>query len=355
MFSTVTERPRPQKSRKNSHLEEIFRLKEELSEAQNERQDAVEMVHMMAQDLLEAREAFDQKSEELKAAQADLAGCEDELTTSREKVYRLSVQIQMEKHQANRGKKSTNVQSGFPQKVAERGRLRGRANDLTASFAGKQVDQTEMEESRSQSERELTTLQEQNSMLTASPATEQARKKAATQRNGKLFRALHERITELKINLDEKNAELTTKSTVAADTAYDKWQAALQDSRQQFETKLKRSEEASSAQLAWERELRIAAEAELDAKFEEVGALQSIKADLVAKMHELEEQKQRSKYFKGVSERLSKEVKDANEECREKVEAEYVLTKQLIDLKAQMKTLQQLMRMREIPETLPGS
>ncbi len=81
---------------------------------------------------------------------------------------------------------------------------------------------------------------------------------------------LRKQVTQLESTIKEKDTELTTKVSLAAGAAYDKWQPIIREKQLQFETTLRETEERLNAQVTHEQELRRTAEATLHTTREEM-------------------------------------------------------------------------------------
>ena len=201
MSSIIPEQKKPQVPQKRANLDELFRLRKELIDLREEKEQAEEMSEMMGQDLFRAEEEVAAKGDELKRKEAKLLDYEEQVKTWRERAQSLTLEVQ----EANRVIAETK-----------------QASDIREMAISSKA------ESSMQKEQELLNLQEQ--------------------------------VTQLKATLDEKDAELTDKIALAAGKAYDKWQAVLKDKQLEFDSKLKESEERATADLSQQQELRREAE-----------------------------------------------------------------------------------------------
>ena len=237
MSGAMPERPlRPQPPPKKAHLDEVMRLMKELEELREEKGQAEEMTDLMGQDLQIAEEQVEKKDNELRRKEAELLKCGEELKNWKQKAQTLSIEVEEERRLAAGIKESLEMQE-----VAASSRMNN------ASGQGE----------------ELLRLREQVEQLTTSLTEKEAQMKSIGARSMKELVYLRKQATQLKTTISEKDTELTTKLTLAANSAYDQSQATIRENKLRFEATLRETEDRLRAQLAQEQELRHAAEATL--------------------------------------------------------------------------------------------
>lgn len=274
MSTAMPERPfKPQPPPKKAHLEEVVRLMKELEEMREEQRQAEEMTDLMGQDLQIAQEAVEKKDDELKRKEVELLKCREELKNCHQRAQRLLDQ--------DKGRQIAGVEKSItmPEVAVSSGmdngsdkgeeilRLRDQVANLITALAGKDA---EKKEAGLQSEEELSYLRKQVEQLTTSLTEKEAQWKSIGSRSMKELVYLRKQATQLKSTISDKDAELTKKVALAAGSAYDQWQATIQDKKLEFETTLRETEERLSAQLAQEQKLRRTAEATLQETREEM-------------------------------------------------------------------------------------
>ena len=307
MSAAMPERPlKPQPPPKKAHLDEVVRLMKELEEIRDEKQQAEEMTDLMGQDLQIAQEEVEKKDGELRTKEAQLLKCGKELKNWRQKAQSLALEIEEEKRLAAGIKESIEMQevavSSRMDNESGRGeelsRLRDRVASLITSLATKDA---EKKEAGLQAEEELSYLRKQVEQLTTSLTEKEAQMKSIGSRSMKELVYLRKQATQLKSTISQKDGELTKQVALAAGSAYDQWQATIQDNKLQFETTLRETEERLNAQLAQEQELRSTAEA----------ALQELREQMLKNPHQdqsWDEQLQLETSYKQAEERLREQL-----------------------------------------------
>ena len=275
LSAAMPQRPlKPQPPPKKAHLDEVIRLMKELEELREEKGQADEMTDLMGQDLQIAQEEVEKKDDELRRKETELLRCTEELKNWRQKAQDLSIEVQEERRQVAAIKESIEtpevaVPSGRgnePGRGQELVRLRDQVANLITSLATKDA---EKKEAGLQTQEELSYLRKQVEQLTTSLTEKEAQMKSIGSRSMKELVYLRKQATQLKTTVSEKDAELTKKVALAAGSAYDQWQATIQNNKLQFDNTLRETEERLNAQLAQEQELRHAAEATLQQTREE--------------------------------------------------------------------------------------
>ena len=267
--SSVVEQAKPPVPQKKTHVDEVFHLMKELERAREEEREAVEMMEGMAKGICEAEEIAEQKDRELGRVRVELRECEEELKNWKDRVQKLSLEIQEERRLAAEAKQSSDTQPTVmvskSEQRSEREReltqLRAQVADLSASLSAQEVERAAH---TSQIEKVNAKLRDENFILTSSLAEEEAKSKAAASRSGKEIQTLQKQIQQLKTDISQKDDEWTEKVRLAIKQTKDKVQAAQDDKQLQIDNTLKANEERLTAQLAQEQKLRSATEKALN-------------------------------------------------------------------------------------------
>ena len=323
---------------RNAHPDEVIRLRRELEKLREEQGQAEEMVYLMGEDLQRTQEEVEEKDDELRRREAELLKCREELRNWRQNAQNLSNEIQEEKRLA-------------ADKVA----------NLTTSLATKDE---ERREAKLKGEEELSSLRRQVEQLTAD-------KEAQTQSIGSQSTTelvdLRKQVTQLKSTISEKDAELTKKAAVAADSLQmgentnqeqelrHAAEASLRTTKEEYEVKLREADQRAGVQLAEMQKRAQAAENSLQEHTSRVQDVGSDQDKLQKRIHglesELQDQRKCCAWFKRNSERLSREIKEAEAARRQMEQSEYAVKRQVADLKSQVNALQS----RRGMGTMPGA
>jgi len=129
-------------------------------------------------------------------------------------------------------------------------------------------------------------------------------------------------------------------------------EASLQSTKEQYETKLREADERANIlnvalqKHAQEAEALLQEQANRKAVEEDHEHLQQRIRHLEA---EMQDQRKRCEWFKGNSERLSREIKDRQDFAKTLEQSEYILKRQADDLRIQVAGLQQRFKMQQMP------
>ncbi|KAL9073626.1 MAG: hypothetical protein Q9157_004679, partial [Trypethelium eluteriae] len=251
----VAEKARPPVPLKKAHLDDTLRLRKELDEIRQEKEQAEEIRELMEVDLVEAEDKLQQKDEELHDVKADLTKCEATLTSWKEKAERLTLEIQEEQWHA----------------------LLEQLNETPAATIATKVEDSHKDE-------ELLKLQDQLRDLTASLAKKRTAKvteqKATATRHEQEPTNLHGHITQMQANINNKDIEVSEKVRHAIGQDYDPWQEKLASAQLHVANSVKEVEDRVGVQLNHEKEQRLLAEASLTRLREQLQATSAREADL---------------------------------------------------------------------------
>ena len=323
---------RPPWPPRNAHPDEIIHLRQELEQLREEQEQAEEMVYLMGEDLQRTQEEMEEKDDELRRKEAELLKCGEELRNWRQNAQSLSNEVQEERRLA-------------ADQVA----------NLTTSLAAKDG---EKREAKLKNEQELSYLRRQVEQLTTD---KEAQIEPIGSQSIKELVDLRNKVTQLETTISEKDAELTKKAALVGKNSNQEQElrhaaeATLRTTKEEYEVKLRDADQRAGVQLAEMQKRAQAAETSLQehtSRVQDVGTDQeNLQKRIYGLESELQDQRRICAWFKGNSERLSRDIKEAEAARRQMEQSEYAVKRQVADLKSQVNALQPRRRI----ETMPGA
>jgi chromosome segregation ATPase len=268
----LQERPKPEIRPKNKHVEEIFRLKQKLSDLQEEHDHVQDSMGRMALDLDAAESKLTLKDQELKQR-------DGEKIALRKRVGSLSAELVEEKgYRAKAEQRISEVERSSENLMAEM------QNKVDALATAARKHPTGQETSENAIQLGDDQMEWTNSLKT----------------NNEEVARLQEELMRLTNALKMRDEELKHKDVVAAE-AEKRWTSHIQGLTAQFERQLQEMNAFAETRVTNEENLKGAAGA--------AEAALAVQSELSSAAMEISGLRQRCNFYQNHSERLSKQIK----------------------------------------------